>query len=105
MFSLIIQSTVGYALSPSRIVWRARESLRQEFDEVDARVMNHIRRVVDAFHHAVCHIFANVIHGLINIFLLYKGIGAAELNGGLDGYAHGDLGREAIDGVFAQVSI
>lgn len=25
-------------------------------------------------------------------------MGASELNGGLDGYAHGDLGREAIDG-------
>ena len=31
-------------------------------------------------------------------------MGSSELNGGLDGYAHGDLGREAIDGVFAEVT-
>jgi cystathionine beta-lyase family protein involved in aluminum resistance len=31
-------------------------------------------------------------------------VGSSELNGGLDGYAHGDLGREAIDGKSLRLS-
>jgi len=49
-----------------------------QYDAIDLRTQRHLDRVLAA--------------------LREQRVGPSELSGGLDGYAHGDLGREAIDG-------
>ena len=67
------------------VVAKAKSDLVDEYNSIDLRTKMHIGRVLDAFRK--------------------NRVGSAELNGGLDGYAHGDLGREAIDGIFAAVTL
>jgi cystathionine beta-lyase family protein involved in aluminum resistance len=68
-------------LSASLIV-QAEHALQPTFAHIDAQVKANLRRVLDAFrHHGVgVHHFASV-----------------------SGYGHGDLGRQVLDRVFAQV--
>jgi cystathionine beta-lyase family protein involved in aluminum resistance len=69
--------------SSAAVVREAHAALAGEFAAVDWRTQRHIRRVLASFRR--------------------HRVGSAELNSGLDGYAHGDLGRDAIDKVYADV--
>ena len=68
--------------TPLQLVNSARSALRPTFDAVDESTHFHLKRVLDAFrkHNVGAHHFA-----------------------GVDGYGHGDLGREALDAVYADL--
>mmetsp|Transcript_56872 Transcript_56872/g.128890 ORF Transcript_56872/g.128890 Transcript_56872/m.128890 type:complete len:568 (+) Transcript_56872:122-1825(+) len=80
-FDLDLAQTDGQ--TPEEIVRAARDALKGEFEAIDARTQRNMRKVLQAFKK--------------------RRVGAGEVNGGVDGYAHGDLGREAIDGVYADI--
>ena len=78
-------ATLPHALAgptPLSLVNSARSALRPTFDAVDESTHFHLKRVLDAFrkHNVGAHHFA-----------------------GVDGYGHGDLGREALDAVYAEL--
>jgi len=64
------------------MVWSAAERLRSEFWEVDVRVATHVRRVQRAF--------------------VKRRVGPEHLHGST-GYGHGDLSRDALDGILSDV--
>lgn len=73
----------GRSCSADHLIRSAHSALAEEFSKIDWRTQRHLRRVLASFRR--------------------HRIGSAELNSGLDGYAHGDIGREAIDNVYADV--
>lgn len=68
--------------APSAAVQRARAELAPRFDEIDWQTRTHIARVLDAFREAQ--------------------VSSCDF-AGIDGYGHGDIGREKIDEIYAKL--
>ena len=70
------------ALEAKEIVNLARDSLEDEFREIDARTQVTLKRILDSFrrNRVGPHLFC-----------------------GTDGYGHGDFGRDTLDAVFAEL--
>jgi cystathionine beta-lyase family protein involved in aluminum resistance len=64
------------------LVAASAAALSPQFEAVDVSTRGHLRRVLDAFH--------------------AERVGAHHF-GGVDGYGHGDLGRETLDAVYARL--
>lgn len=67
---------------PSEVVRTAVAALQPVFADIDMRTEHHLRRLLAVFrkHNVGPHLFA-----------------------GVDGYGNGDLGREALDGIYAEL--
>jgi cystathionine beta-lyase family protein involved in aluminum resistance len=67
---------------PAEVVRAAVAALRPVFADIDERTELHLRRLLTVFrkHNVGPHLFA-----------------------GVDGYGHGDLGREALDNIYAEL--
>ena len=74
--------TAAAATDVESIIDTARDSLQPTFSAIDKRTEKSLDRVLSSFrsHGIGTHHFA-----------------------GVDGYGHGDLGREALDGVYAEL--
>jgi cystathionine beta-lyase family protein involved in aluminum resistance len=68
--------------APSAAVQAARAELAPLFDAIDWRTRTHVSRILDAYREAQ--------------------IASADF-GGIDGYGHGDIGRDKIDEIFAKL--
>ena len=69
-------------MSSIELIQQAEQSLLQIFYEIDAQVKHNLRRILTSFrnHRVGTHHFSSV-----------------------SGYGHGDLGREVLDRVFAEI--
>ncbi|KAJ1638982.1 cystathionine beta-lyase family protein [Pavlovales sp. CCMP2436] len=67
---------------PSALVRRSRAELAPQFDEIDWRTRRHVARVMDAFRE--------------------QQVTGSDF-AGVDGYGHGDIGREKIDAIYARL--
>ncbi|KAG8465338.1 hypothetical protein KFE25_002645 [Diacronema lutheri] len=68
--------------APSALVRNARADLAPLFDNIDWQTRTHVARVLDAFRNAQ--------------------VSSSDF-GGVDGYGHGDIGREKLDAIYAEL--